>query len=64
MKGYHILIVEDDLMIGDLLQKILQREGYNVCWKKEGGNINEIIHEIDLVIMDIMLPGEDGYQIT
>ncbi|MEH7464021.1 response regulator transcription factor [Bacillus thuringiensis] len=64
MKGYNILIVEDDLMIGDLLQKILQREGYNVCWKKEGGNINEIIHEIDLVIMDIMLPGEDGYQIT
>ncbi|MDC2864231.1 response regulator transcription factor [Bacillus sp. BP-3] len=64
MKGYHILIVEDDLMIGDLLQKILHREGYNVCWKKEGGNINEIIREIDLVIMDIMLPGEDGYQIT
>lgn len=64
MKGYNILIVEDDLMIGDLLQKILQREGYNVCWKKEGKDITEIIHEIDLVIMDIMLPGEDGYQIT
>ncbi|ENQ3106949.1 DNA-binding response regulator, OmpR family, contains REC and winged-helix (wHTH) domain [Bacillus sp. 491mf] len=64
MKGYNILIVEDDLVIGDLLQKILQREGYNVCWKKEGKDITEIIHEIDLVIMDIMLPGEDGYQIT
>ncbi|MGG0277928.1 response regulator transcription factor [Bacillus rhizoplanae] len=64
MKGYNILIVEDDLMIGDLLQKILQREGYNVRWKKEGKNIIDIIHEIDLVIMDIMLPGEDGYQIT
>ncbi|WP_242220606.1 response regulator transcription factor [Bacillus cereus group sp. BfR-BA-01380] len=64
MKGYNILIIEDDLMIGDLLQKILQREGYNVCWKKEGKDITEIIHEIDLVIMDIMLPGEDGYQIT
>lgn len=64
MKGYNILIIEDDLMIGDLLQKILQREGYNVCWKKEGKDITEIIHEIDLVIMDIMLPGEDGYQVT
>lgn len=64
MKGYKILIVEDDLMIGDLLQKILQREGYYVCWKKEGKEVIDIIHGIDLVIMDIMLPGEDGYQIT
>ncbi|EEM18181.1 MULTISPECIES: response regulator transcription factor [Bacillus] len=64
MKGYKILIVEDDLMIGDVLQKILQREGYYVCWKKEGKEVIDIIHEIDLVIMDIMLPGEDGYQIT
>ncbi|MCU5729135.1 DNA-binding response regulator, partial [Bacillus toyonensis] len=29
MKVYNILIVEDDLIIGDLLQKILQREKYN-----------------------------------
>ncbi|MBJ3790794.1 DNA-binding response regulator, partial [Bacillus sp. OA1] len=28
MKVYNILIVEDDLIIGDLLQKILQREKY------------------------------------
>lgn len=64
MKGYNILIVEDDLMIGDLLQKILQREGYNVFWMKEGKDIIDIIHEMDLVIMDVMLPGEDGYQLT
>ena len=35
MKKYNILIVEDDLMIGDLLQKILQREKYKVYWKKK-----------------------------
>ncbi|HDR8231685.1 TPA: DNA-binding response regulator, partial [Bacillus cereus] len=35
MKVYNILIVEDDLIIGDLLQKILQREKYNVYWEKE-----------------------------
>ncbi|MFJ9385230.1 response regulator transcription factor [Peribacillus sp. NPDC101481] len=64
MKRYNILIVEDDLMIGDLLKKILQREEYNVCWMKEGKGIIDIIHEMDLVIMDIMLPGDDGYQIT
>ncbi|PEX83864.1 response regulator transcription factor [Bacillus cereus] len=64
MKEYNILIVEDDLMIGDLLQKILQREKYKVYWKKEGKKVLDVIHEIDLVIMDVMLPGEDGYQIT
>ncbi|MET1178356.1 response regulator transcription factor [Peribacillus simplex] len=64
MKRYNILIVEDDLMIGDLLKKILQREEYNVRWMKEGKDIIDIIHEMDLVIMDVMLPGDDGYQIT
>lgn len=64
MKKYNILIVEDDLMIGYLLQKILQREKYKVYWEKEGKKVLDVIHEIDLVIMDVMLPGEDGYQIT
>ncbi len=37
MKAYNVLIVEDDLIIGDLLQKkILQREKYNVHWEKRG----------------------------
>ncbi|WP_437132085.1 response regulator transcription factor [Bacillus atrophaeus] len=64
MKGYHILIVEDDVTIGDLLQKILQREGYHVIWKTDGTEVPAVIHQADLVIMDVMLPGEDGYQIT
>ncbi|MGE7943628.1 response regulator transcription factor [Lysinibacillus xylanilyticus] len=64
MKGFTILIVEDDPMIGDLMQKILQREGYDVVWKTDGQEMMSIIHQIDLVIMDIMLPGEDGYQLT
>lgn len=64
MKGFTILIVEDDQMIGDLMQKILQREGYDVVWKTDGREMMNMIHQIDLVIMDIMLPGEDGYQLT
>ncbi|MCG8398044.1 response regulator transcription factor [Bacillus atrophaeus] len=64
MKGYHILIVEDDVMIGDLLQKILQREGYDVSWKIDGVDVLSVIQKADLVIMDIMLPGEDGYQMS
>ncbi|MGE7691221.1 response regulator transcription factor [Lysinibacillus sp. NPDC097214] len=64
MKGFTILIVEDDPMIGELMQKIFQREGYDVVWKTDGREIMNIIHQVDLVIMDIMLPGEDGYQLT
>ncbi|OXS74807.1 two-component system response regulator [Lysinibacillus sp. KCTC 33748] len=64
MKGFTILIVEDDPMIGDLMQKILQREGYDVVWKTDGREMMNMVHQIDLVIMDIMLPGEDGYQLT
>lgn len=64
MKGYHILIVEDDVMIGDLLQKILQREGYRVIWKTDGADVLSVIQKVDLVIMDVMLPGGDGYQIS
>ncbi|TYS09412.1 response regulator transcription factor [Bacillus subtilis] len=64
MKGYHILIVEDDVTIGDLLQKILQREGYHVMWKTDGADVLSVIQKVDLVIMDVMLPGEDGYQMS
>ncbi|MCY7961104.1 two-component system response regulator YbdJ [Bacillus spizizenii] len=64
MKGYHILIVEDDVTIGDLLQKILQREGYHVMWKTDGADVLTVIQKVDLVIMDVMLPGEDGYQMS
>lgn len=64
MKGYRILIVEDDLVIGDLLQKILLREGYDVYWKRDGREISVLINDIDLAIMDVMLPKEDGFQIT
>ncbi|MCY8502719.1 two-component system response regulator YbdJ [Bacillus inaquosorum] len=64
MKSYHILIVEDDVMIGDLLQKILQREGYHVIWKTDGAEVLSVIQKVDLVIMDVMLPGEDGYQMS
>lgn len=64
MKGYTILIVEDEIMIGDILKKILEREGYCVEWRTDGKQVMDEINRFDLVVMDIMLPDEDGYQIT
>jgi len=46
MKGFTILIVEDDQMIGDLLQKILQREGYEAIWKTDGRDIMSLIQQV------------------
>ena len=54
MKGFRILIIEDDHMIGDLLQKIVQREGYEAIWKTDGKDIMALIQQVDLVIMDII----------
>ncbi|MFE4709422.1 response regulator transcription factor [Paenibacillus sp. NPDC056722] len=64
MKEYNLLIIEDDHLIGSLLVKILQREGYKVYWRTDGKDMLEIIKHIDLVIMDVMLPDEDGYLLT
>lgn len=64
MKGYNILVVEDDLTIGDVLKKILEREGYQVYWRTNGDEVLDLILKIDFVIMDVMLPGEDGYQLS
>ncbi|WP_071460713.1 response regulator transcription factor [Bacillus massilinigeriensis] len=64
MKGYTILIVEDDLMIGELLKKILEREGYSVHWCKDGRDVHRFVMEVDIIIMDIMLPGDDGLKIA
>lgn len=61
---FTILLVEDDKMIGSLLENILQKECYKVIWLESGASVYTIIKQVDIVIMDIMLPGEDGYQIS
>lgn len=61
---FTILVVEDDKMIGSLLKNILQKEGYKVIWIENGALLYTVIKQVDIVIMDIMLPGEDGYQIS
>jgi len=64
MGGYQILLVEDDLQIGQLLKGILAAKGYNVRWSQDGADISGHVSKVDLVIMDVMLPLEDGYQLS
>lgn len=61
-----ILIVEDEHTVREILRRYLEREGYSVLEAENGdqalGMLRE--HEIDAVLLDIMLPGLDGFTLT
>ena len=58
----HILVVDDDAEIRSLLQEYLQKQGYRVTAAANGRALRSIVDTArpDLVILDLMLPGEDG----
>ncbi len=63
--GVTLLVVDDDLDIRDLLSRYLGEHGFAVHTAADGGQMREVFaaHRIDLVILDLMLPGEDGTQL-
>ncbi len=58
----HILIVDDQREICDVVQDYLSGEGYRVSTAHDGTGMRRIFSQssVDLVILDLMLPGEDG----
>ncbi len=58
----HLLIVDDDPEICDLLSEFLVRQGFRVSIAHNGKAMMQVLAEarINLVILDLMLPGEDG----
>lgn len=60
-----ILVVEDNADLADGLRHNLQREGYQVALAADGQAGLQLVREDepDLVILDLMLPGLDGYQV-
>jgi two-component system OmpR family response regulator len=58
----HILVVDDDREIRDLLARFLVKHGLRVSTAKDGAEMMRIrdAAAIDLVVLDLMLPGEDG----
>ncbi|MFV2035400.1 MAG: response regulator [Halocynthiibacter sp.] len=58
----HILVVDDDREIRDLVGKFLKKRDYRVTLVGDGREMRRALGEwnIDLVILDLMLPGEDG----
>jgi DNA-binding response OmpR family regulator len=62
----HILVVEDDEMVQDIVNHCLSSEGYRVTGVGEGVAMRKVMESdpAELVIMDIRLPGEDGFALT
>jgi two-component system response regulator CpxR len=60
-----ILVIDDDVELCGLLKQFLQREGFQVECAHEGRSGLELAAQgqIDLVVLDVMLPGMDGFEI-
>ena len=64
--NFKILVVEDEVTVRRVIRQYLEREGYTVIETDNGGQALQLLHqeEPDLLILDIMLPGIDGYTIA
>ena len=60
-----LLIIEDEEALALRIQKILQNEHYasDVCFNGDEGLEQALVETYDLIILDVMLPGLDGFQI-
>jgi len=60
-----ILLVEDEPSVGELVKGYLGRDGYRVLWVRSGeeGLAELDRHQIRIVILDIGLPGMDGFEV-
>jgi two-component system, OmpR family, response regulator len=58
----HILVVDDQREICEMVQDYLSSEGYRVSVAHDGPGMRRVISQspVDLVVLDLMLPGEDG----
>jgi two-component system phosphate regulon response regulator OmpR len=64
--GRHLLIVDDDDRIRELLKEFLAREGYRVTGAAHAAAARRLMEliEFDLVVLDVMMPGESGLELT
>lgn len=63
---FRILVVEDDVNTGKLMQAVLQHEGFEPVLATGAESALQLLdgQHIDLMITDIMMPGMDGYALT
>lgn len=63
--AYQILVVEDDATLQEMLQYNLERQGYGVLVTGDGRVALRLAreHKPDLILLDVMLPGMDGFEV-
>ncbi|MDD3797226.1 MAG: response regulator transcription factor [Lachnospiraceae bacterium] len=61
----HILVIEDDCNIGNMLEEVLQKEGYQISRAYSGTEALLVLNSArpDLILLDLMLPGLNGEEI-
>jgi DNA-binding response OmpR family regulator len=61
-----LLLVEDDVLIGEMIRLNLQQEGYTVTWSRDGAEATPLVlaGDYDVLLLDVMLPGRLGYDIA
>ena len=62
----HLLVVDDDDRIRDLLKQYLSRHGFRVTVAPGGAAARSLLDtlDFDLAVFDVMMPGEDGFSLT
>jgi len=65
-RGRHLLIVDDDDRIRELLKEYLARAGFRVSAANGGATARRLLGalDFDLAVFDVMMPGEDGFSLT
>ena len=60
-----IVVVDDDARIRDLLRRYLTQEGFEVLLAEDAKSLNRLLvrEAVDMIVLDLMLPGEDGLSI-
>ncbi|WP_259780920.1 response regulator [Aestuariispira ectoiniformans] len=66
MDEIHILVVDDDTEIRDLLQRFLTKEGFRVTTAADAAEARDKLRafQFDLLVVDVMMPGESGLDLT
>src|SRR5690349_1807303 len=62
----HLLLVEDERRLATAVKRVLEEEGHVVDWLEDGADaaVQAQVEEYDLVLLDVMLPSMNGFEVT
>lgn len=60
-----VLVVDDEMMIRSLIERILSRDGYSVLLAEDGNRALDTLRteKVDIVVSDMKMPGMDGFKL-